>query len=140
MRFLNIATALMLATTVVADFHIFNCWHSYGLGSQTGLESIAVAVPSNQFNCNGIRGNPILKDVQRFVEKGISPFYDPGMCGVGRMDFYSNGNGFDIYNHGGNGQTIGNCVKGGGGKMTCQAAFDEVVCTDDWVCLTNVCS
>jgi len=129
-----------LATFVAADFHMFNCWQMFGLGTQQSANSMAIGVPSNQFNCNGIRSNPILQGLQRFVENGSTNFYTPGMCGMGRMDFYWNGSGFNMYVHGGDGKVIGTCVKGAGGKTTCPAAFEQLACTDDWVCLTSVCS
>jgi len=132
----------LLLTPVSADFHIFNCIHSYGLGGQNGVDPVIVGVPSNQFNCNGVYNSPIDDDNNpTSVNWGTQFFYVPaGLCGMGQMNFYWNGGGFNFYADGGDGRLLGTCVQGGGGKMTCEKAFDQVYCTDAWVCLSSVCN
>jgi len=140
MRLLQISAPLILAASVAADFHIFNCLHSYGLGSQNGQDAVAVGVPSNQYNCNGIRNNPLVQDTPTTVKWGTPYFTIPNLCGTRQLDFYWYGTGFNFYNNGGDGSLVGTCYQGNGKKTCYDQPFDSLLCTDAWVCISYVCS
>ncbi|TCD60001.1 hypothetical protein EIP91_010928 [Steccherinum ochraceum] len=127
MRLLKLAPIGAFATLVAADFHIFNCYHGYGVGDQSGLDADAVTVPSNQYSCDGARSNPLVQGISpSWVNPGTSYFYVQGLCGMDQLDFYWNGGAYDIYAAGGDGSVIGNCYQGSGSEMTCPAAFDQL--------------
>ena len=153
MRLLKLAPLVVpafFATLTAADFHIFNCYHSYGLpnydptsggqGDNSGLDAVAVAVPSNQYSCDGARYNPEIQGINGFVNWGTSYFNVQGLCGMDDLDFYWDGNGFNMYEGGGDGSVIGTCYQGSSQDMSCPAAFDELDCSDDWICYSWVCS
>ena len=146
MHLLTFATPILASLTslVAADFHVFNCAHSYGLGNQQELQAAAVALPSNKYDCNGVRSSPSIEGLPSlYVSKSTETWNVVGLCGAKKIDAYYNSgrNEFDLYYAGGDGKVIGSCYQQSAGvKMSCSAAFDLVTCVDDWVCLTNVCN
>ncbi|KAI0369092.1 hypothetical protein BV20DRAFT_997262 [Pilatotrama ljubarskyi] len=128
--------AVLLATAIpsaLADFHIFN-----GANGSGGFA--AKTVPSNQYSCAGWQSAPVVDGVPD-VDSGTSAFSVRNLCGVSQLNFYNNGNGFDVYINNGNGQKIGTCGPGNDQSINGGSACpDGYAVFDAWICLTYVCS
>ncbi|TFK31641.1 hypothetical protein BDQ12DRAFT_105390 [Crucibulum laeve] len=138
--FLALLTIVAFPLHTLADFHIFNCDHCYGVGDQSGCDAPVIAVPSNQYSCSGLRNNPVIYDLDGHGGEN-SDFSIPNLCGVAQINAYPRSSSLiELYINNGNGQVVGSCYPGGHGKLTCPAAFDQLACSDDWVCYTYICS
>lgn len=146
MHFLTFTIPILtsLSPLVAADFHVFSCTHGYGFGDQQELQAVALAVPSNKYDCNGVRSSPTIEGLRTlYVSKNTQTWNVVGLCGAKQIDAYYNSgsNEFDLYYAGGDGRVIGSCYQQRAGvQMSCNVAFDSVYCSDDWVCITNVCN
>ncbi|KAI0331676.1 hypothetical protein GY45DRAFT_599999 [Cubamyces sp. BRFM 1775] len=129
----TLAVLAAVAAPALADFHIFN-----GANGSGGFA--AKTVPSNQYSCSGWQSAPVI-DGTPDVDSGVSFFDVRNLCGVSQLNFYNNGNGFDVYINNGDGSKIGTCGPGNGGSINGnQPCSDGYAVFDEYICLTYVCS
>ncbi|GBE87874.1 hypothetical protein SCP_1200990 [Sparassis crispa] len=118
----TLVVALLLASLANADFHNFNCGEAVGACSQLYNNGEAIAVPSNQYDCNGAENAPVFDGTNGVSDE--SPQYESfsitNFCGT-NIDFYpaSDGQTIPFYISGGDGTVQGTCYPGSGDKMSC---------------------
>ncbi|KAL6301347.1 hypothetical protein BKA93DRAFT_828315 [Sparassis latifolia] len=120
----TLVTALQLASPANTDFHIFNCGEAVGAGSQLYNNGEEIAVPSNQYDCNGAENAPVFDGTNINGVSDESPQYGSfsitNFCGT-NIDFCpaSDGQTIPFYISGGDGTVQGTCYPGSGDKMSC---------------------
>ncbi|KAI0832022.1 hypothetical protein BC628DRAFT_576571 [Trametes gibbosa] len=132
--FIALSVALAIsATPAQADFHIFD-----GTNGADGYA--AKAVPSNHYSCLGWWGAPIVSGLLS-VDSTTSAFSVRDLCGVAQLNFYNNGEGFDVYFDEGDGMRIGTCSPANGRSINGGSACpDGYAVFDTYVCMSYVCN
>ncbi|KAL7911297.1 hypothetical protein GGI35DRAFT_478660 [Trichoderma velutinum] len=149
---MKLSTILTAITTVLplttADFHVLTgpCSISPGWGGE--IESDVVACPSNYYNCDCM----LWGDRAGFLRAGDTPvdglattgstyFQLSGMCGVGNMDFYKQGDGsWLFYIAGGDGSVQGTCYNGDNSIKDCFGVSASCSWTNILVCYSQICN
>ena len=135
---------LLAATSFIphalADFHIATTetFDNSGLIATYRMQ----ACPSNYYNCecfgNGDREGSF-GDVNYWGDFTM----DAGFCGMGKMDFYPDGDALiNFYISGGDGTAIGYCTPNTGDSLNCWTgpADGTVTVFDEWYCHSYVCN
>ncbi|KAJ6440236.1 dyp-type peroxidase [Purpureocillium lavendulum] len=130
-------TSLLFFTSLLApalgNFHI-------GRIIDCGGKWDAIACPSNEYNCdcfaNGksaalTPGNP-----------GSDSYFQvkAGLCGMGALSFYKDGNNYKFYVANGNGNQIGTCYPNSAATVGCSTTFGAENYVDGYVCYSSVCN
>jgi hypothetical protein len=145
-----LTASLFTLSHVAADFHISAVvGGSVGYCSPDGgcidnYNNRVVACPSNYWNCDcfskGDRGvlvdNGNIQDIT-----GLNYFQtDPGLCGMGAMNFYKQGDGsWVFYVAGGDGSLQGKCYNNSGSDY-CWYALGSDSVRDRLVCYSYICN
>ncbi|KAF2158889.1 hypothetical protein M409DRAFT_30594 [Zasmidium cellare ATCC 36951] len=118
LRRVALIAASGLINLCLGDFHVLTA----SIGTGSGGSDQQLACPSNYWNCNCMFHN----DRTGYVDSGNadastgSTFFQisAGLCGLGEMNFYRNGDAWDYYLAGGDGSKIGSCYSNSASK-TC---------------------
>ncbi|OJT07169.1 hypothetical protein TRAPUB_1984 [Trametes pubescens] len=130
-RWVTLSTVLLIAiTSASADFHILN-----GTNGRGGYA--AKTVPSNHYSCLGWLGASVIRDFPD-IDSTVVAFSVGNLCGAPQLNFYNNGNDFDVYIDGGDGSRVGTCsptvgavsgsINGGSACPDGYAVFDGYTC------------
>lgn len=135
-RWSMLFTALVIAISPSsADFHILN-------GTDGGDGYAAKAVPSNHYSCLGWLGAPVISSFPD-IDSTVKAFSVEHLCGNPQLNFYNNGNGFDVYINGGDGFRVGTCsptVGAASGSINGGSACpDGYAVFDGYTCMSYVC-
>lgn len=111
---------------------------------QAEIVPIAVTIPSKKYGCDGARYySAEIEGLTDFYVSSHTLTWDvKDFCGIPQMDAYYDTNAgiFNLFRAGGDGTVIGSCYpQSPQGSLRCEAAFDEVVCSDAWVCYSELC-
>ena len=139
MKYFAYATLLSFSALLgfaEADFHIFQ-------GQQTGGGQGTGACPSNYYNCDCFAVGHRRAEVQTYgtgTIDGMTFFQmEPGLCGMGTMNFYQQDDGsWQFYVDGGDGTVQGTCY-GNNAESTCTSDADNLVINDKLVCYSYIC-
>ncbi|KAM0453332.1 hypothetical protein ACHAPV_006105 [Trichoderma viride] len=139
---------LGLASSAVADFHILTGPCSIAPGWGGSLSDATMACPSNYYNCNclldGDRAGHVINGETPKVgitNTGSNYFKLDGMCGVGNMDFYLQGDGsWLFYISGGDGSVQGTCYNGDNSIKDCNGFSAACSFSNILVCYSYICN
>lgn len=142
----QIFAILSLASSAAADFHILTGPCSIGFGGS--IESFTMACPSNYYNCdclsNGDRAGHVINGETPVVgisNTGSNYFELDGMCGVGNMNFYLQGDGsWLFYIAGGDGSVQGTCYQGDNSIKDCDGGASSCSFKNILVCYSYICN
>ncbi|KAH0531004.1 hypothetical protein TsFJ059_005567 [Trichoderma semiorbis] len=143
----QLLAALGFASYAAADFHILTGPCSIAPGWGGSLEDYAVACPSNYYNCkcmmDGDRtGHVINGETPKYGihDTGSNYFELDGMCGVGNMNFYLQGDGtWLFYIAGGDGSVQGQCWPGDNSIKDCNEFSAACSLSNILVCYSYIC-
>lgn len=139
---------LGLASSVAADFHILTGPCSIAPGSGGSISDFTMACPSNYYNCdclqNGDRAGHVISGQTPTVgihNTGSNYFELDGMCGVGNMNFYLQGDGsWLFYIAGGDGSVQGTCYPGDNSIKDCNSFSSACSFSNILVCYSYICN
>lgn len=146
----QVLAILGFAGSVTADFHILTGPCTEGIGGAGGsiLENFSPACPSNYYNCdcmsNGDRAGHVINGqppVVGITATGSNYFELDGMCGVGNMNFYLQGDGsWLFYIAGGDGSVQGTCYAGDNSITDCDTGVSSCSFSNILVCYSYICN
>ncbi|KAL7792469.1 hypothetical protein V8C37DRAFT_380416 [Trichoderma ceciliae] len=149
MKLSALLTTLTTTLTLVnADFHVLTGPCSIAPGFGGSLESDVVACPSNYYNCkcmlDGDRAGYLSAGdtpVDGLSKTGSNFFQLTGMCGVGNMNFYLQGDGsWLFYLDGGDGSVQGTCYDGNSSTKNCNGFSAACSWRNILVCYSYICN
>ncbi|KAK9312379.1 hypothetical protein V1524DRAFT_410843 [Lipomyces starkeyi] len=148
---LFLLTALLnLAVLCSADFHVSAVvsgsvgYCSNDGGCQDNYNNYVIACPSNYWNCNCFTENDRGAQADNGNIKDIvgSSFFqlDAGLCGMGALNFYQQGDGsWQFYVDGGDGTLQGTCYSNSASDY-CWNVVGSASVADRLVCYSYICN
>ncbi|KAH8736633.1 hypothetical protein BGZ61DRAFT_341589 [Ilyonectria robusta] len=141
MRFDTVLQLALLPAFAVADFHIDTLRNTaISSGSGQTVWTSTVACPSNYWNCKCLTTGDRTGKVDGGLGDSVFSIKS-GFCGMGKLNFYKNGNKFLMYKDGGDGSVIGTCeLNNGDAGKQCGITGGNSIITGGYVCYTYVCN